>query len=271
MEKEQVKNFLKLSVEKKQIAGAYLISGGNEEIRNETGMYFARLLNCSISPEICGKCSGCIAVEKNNHPDVKWIVPEKSVLSIDEVRMLKEEIYLKPYMSPYKIFMLKINWMRAEAANSFLKILEEPPDYGIIVFLSKTSHNFLQTILSRCVRLKLNPKMEETLNDSERSMIKDILAAKKKKDWRSFFFRTGELAKSYEREEMEGFLENLSLSARDAYIEKEGISKLPRFAPECIIKNVNRENLEKILTMKNRLRYNVNVRILLETILWQLE
>ncbi len=266
MNSEKIKEFLSTSVEKQKIANSYLLYGGKEQAKKELGIFFAQLLNCTESPRGCKKCLPCKYIEKNIHPDVKWIIPEKSVLSIDEVRQMKEEIYIKPYLSRYKIFFIIINWMRPEAANSLLKILEEPPEYGIIFILSKTIHALIPTIVSRCIKLKLNPVFEVNMSEKEKGMINSIIIAREKKNWKDFFFQISKIARELEREEVEGLLENVILSLRGSFIGNYGLKGSDGSADDYAIKKTDMETIERFLEIKNRLRYNVNSKILLETI-----
>jgi DNA polymerase-3 subunit delta' len=254
MNDKKIKEFLTATVEKQKIANAYLLYGGTEEIRKEIGIFFAQSLNCSKSPSVCKTCLSCRNIENDIHPDIKWIIPEKSVLSINEVRQIKEEIYIKPYLSKFKIFFIKINWMRPEAANSLLKILEEPPDYGIIFILSRTIYSLIPTIVSRCIKLKLNSVLEVNISEKEKNIIDEIITARDKKNWRNFFFLISKTARDLEREEIEIFLENIIFSMRPNFMGKNGL------------KQTDINVIENIMEIKNRLRYNVNSRILLETI-----
>lgn len=266
MTHKKIKEFLTATVEKQQVANAYLLYGGTEETKKELGIFFAQALNCTESPHICKTCLPCRSIEKDVHPDIKWITPEKSVLSIDEVRQLKEEMYIKPYLNSWRLFFLKINWMRPEAANSLLKILEEPPGYGIIFILSRTIHSLIPTITSRCIKLKINPVLEVNMPEKEKALIDSIITARDKKNWRNFFFQISRAAREFDRGEIEILLENIILSLRKGFMESSGLKVLPDSAGDDIIKQTDINIIEKVLELKNRLRYNVNSRILLETV-----
>jgi len=273
MDRKRVEELLCLSKKKERLAHAYMVQGGSQKTRKEVGVFFSQLLVCetddkkTISP--CKKCSACLLVKKESHPDVQWVTPEKSILSIDEVRRLKEEIYIKPFSAQYKVFLLEADWMKQEAANSLLKILEEPPPYGVLVLLVRTAHNFLPTIVSRCIRLSLNLELDKEVEQKNAQIIKCILDARRKRNWNEFFNRINAFVKDTEREEQESLVEQVVLLAHASFIQNEaksagaGRPQLPE-RKQTDIMDIKLDTMERILQFRNRLRYNVNPRVLLE-------
>ena len=74
----------------------------------------------------------------------------------------KNDIEIKPYQGPYKIYIIpEADKMTVQAQNALLKTIEEPPAYGIVIMLTTNADIFLQTILSRCVRLDFKPVADE--------------------------------------------------------------------------------------------------------------
>ena len=80
-------------------------------------------------------------------------------IGVDDVRdRLVGDIAIKPYSSRYKIYIVdEAEKLTVQAQNALLKTIEEPPVYGIIIFLTTNSEMFLPTIISRCVSLNLYP------------------------------------------------------------------------------------------------------------------
>ena len=71
---------------------------------------------------------------------------------------------IKPYSSPYKIYIIdEAEKLTVQAQNALLKTIEEPPAYGIVIFLTTNKDSFLPTILSRCVVLDLKPVANEAI------------------------------------------------------------------------------------------------------------
>jgi len=271
MNLEEIKNFLIQAEKKDKLHTSYLIYGGSEEEREEIGYFFAMLLNCEKDKKPCFECISCQHIKKNIHPDVKWINPTKKFLSIDDVRMVKEEIYLKPFTSDKKIYIFKIDYMKEEAANSFLKILEEPPLYGFLVILS--SHiNFLPTIISRCQRLKINFKLPQYDKEMENSQNEfyNLLSYLKENNFQLFFNEINNMTKNMEREEIEKWVEQNVWLYRDIFLKNNNFSEeflvnpnvIPRYKEKIEI-----ENIEKILELKRRIKFNINLKIAIEYLL----
>ncbi|MEX2028584.1 MAG: hypothetical protein WD988_03770 [Candidatus Curtissbacteria bacterium] len=95
-------------------------------------------------------------------PDLFFITPEKTKLTIEQVRNLKSHIFQKPVALPYKIVILQeAEKLTTEAQNALLKILEEPPRSAVIVLEAKDKTRILPTILSRVVILTTQDKREQ--------------------------------------------------------------------------------------------------------------
>ena len=120
---------------------------------------FAAALQCeSGESEPCMTCDSCKKVIGKNHPDIITVTHEKpGSISIDEVReQVVHDVDIKPYCSPYKIYIIPdAEMMTVQAQNALLKTIEEPPEYAVILLLTSNIDSLLPTILSRCVRLDL--------------------------------------------------------------------------------------------------------------------
>ena len=93
-----------------------------------------------------------------NHPDIIMVTHEKpNVITIDEIReQIINDVDIKPYCSPYKIYIVaNAELMNPQAQNALLKTIEEPPKYAVIILLTSNIGGLLPTIQSRCVRLDL--------------------------------------------------------------------------------------------------------------------
>src|SRR4029077_4481970 len=98
----------------------------------------------------------CQKIEQAKHPDIHWVRPESKsrVIVTDQMRELMQEIHLRPSEAEYKVaIIVAADRLRIEAANAFLKTLEEPPGKSILILLSSEPQRILETILSRCLRL----------------------------------------------------------------------------------------------------------------------
>ena len=110
----------------------------------------SRYLSCETLKEgLCGSCRSC-QVRTKRHPDVRLIEPEKSVISIDQVRDLIDEVAFQPAEARYRVVILDpAGEMQAAAQNSLLKTLEEPASRTVIILITANPYTLLQTIRSR--------------------------------------------------------------------------------------------------------------------------
>ncbi len=267
---EDIKKFIINSKKFDKLANSYIIYGGEKKERIEIATFLASSLNCENL--CCGNCDSCLKIKNRTHPDVKWIIPEKSLLSIDEVRWIKEDIFISPYLGKSKSYIFQINFIKEEAANSFLKILEEPPSYSNIIILSDNINFFLPTIISRCHKLKLNYCLPEFNEEMEKSGNKfnEIFSTLEEKKYFDFFKLIDTFVKDKEREEIESFLENISVILRDIYFKKNGLSSNllvnKNICDKKVVEKIDIEKIEKTIETKNRIRYNVNIKLALENL-----
>jgi DNA polymerase-3 subunit delta' len=76
------------------------------------------------------------------------------IIKIDQIRDLLKDIHLKPTEAGYKVAVIVgADRLKTEAANAFLKTLEEPPPKSILILLTTEPQRLLETVLSRCLRL----------------------------------------------------------------------------------------------------------------------
>lgn len=103
---------------------------------------------------------------RREHPDLAIITHEKpTIISIDEIReQLVDDIVIRPYVSPYKIYIIPdAELIGQPGQNALLKTLEEPPAYGVIILITTSSAALLETIRSRCVNLSLDCEQKKKL------------------------------------------------------------------------------------------------------------
>ena len=130
---------------------------------------FAQALLCERVAEVelnpCGACPSCLQVAAGTHPDVHRVSrPEdKHDLSIKLIRDLCLDLGLKPAAGKRKVAIVDdADDLNDEAANAFLKTLEEPPPGSVLILIATSAEAQLETILSRCrvVRFKALPETE---------------------------------------------------------------------------------------------------------------
>lgn len=151
--------YMKSAIDQKKLSHAYIVNGQRGSGKKLLSRLFAMTLQCeSGQNEPCGTCRSCVQTKNGNQPDIITISHEKpNSISVDEIRQqINGDILIKPYSSPYKIYIIpEADLMTVQAQNALLKTLEEPPEYAIIFLLTENADTLLATIRSRCVMLKL--------------------------------------------------------------------------------------------------------------------
>lgn len=106
----------------------------------------------------CLHCSSCRKIAAHTHPDIIWVKPQQEIIRISQVRELNQNLALKPYEARFRVvIMSEAQCLNSEAANAFLKMLEEPPANTLLILTADRASNLLPTIVSRCQRIRFNP------------------------------------------------------------------------------------------------------------------
>lgn len=153
-----------------QVAHAYLFSGPDGVGKRTLARTFGQALLCtSARNRPCGTCRACQLVGANRHPDflvldMAWqeaSVPQKrgaQSLSVDAVRQMSSDLYRRPLEGRWKVLLVpNVDDLTLAASNAFLKTLEEPPSYVVILLTTRDPDLLLPTIRSRCQPVTLRP------------------------------------------------------------------------------------------------------------------
>ncbi|MDE6015097.1 MAG: DNA polymerase III subunit delta' [Acetatifactor sp.] len=158
---EQIKEHLQNALSAKKISHAYIINGEKSSGKEFIAKVFAMALQCEKEGlEPCQECHACKQALSGNQPDIIRLSHEKpNTISVDDIRsQINNDVAIKPYSSPYKIYIVnEAEKMTQQAQNALLKTLEEPPEYAVILLLTANVNALLPTILSRCVVLNMKP------------------------------------------------------------------------------------------------------------------
>ena len=166
---DKIKEHLQKSIELDKVSHAYIFNGGLGAGKKTIAKLFAKTLQCEkhgIEP--CNECHSCIQADSGSQPDIIWVKHEKPTsIGVDDVRdQIISDMQIKPYSSRYKIYIIdEAEKLTVAAQNALLKTIEEPPVYGIVIFLTTNADIFLQTILSRCVMLDLRPIKDSVVEE----------------------------------------------------------------------------------------------------------
>jgi DNA polymerase-3 subunit delta' len=172
---------------------AVILSGARGAGKYTLALMLTQALNCLAPPEtdglpdFCGRCANCTRIAQSSdldarfaeaveareglretdkketrlfvqtHPDVLIIPPDppQMMIKVDQVRRVIETIYYRPSEGRERVYIFTDSAFMKEAANSLLKILEEPPDFATIFLLSENPGELLPTIRSRAMSFSL--------------------------------------------------------------------------------------------------------------------
>jgi DNA polymerase III subunit delta' len=128
---------------------AYLFSGPPGVGKTEAALAFAAGLACPEGG--CGACATCRRVQEGLHPDIEIISPEGNFIRKEEISEINLHAAYRPYEARAKVYIfLEADSFNIEAANAFLKTLEEPPGHVHFILVTDRPERLLPTIASRC-------------------------------------------------------------------------------------------------------------------------
>jgi DNA polymerase-3 subunit delta' len=164
---DKILSLLDYGLKTNAIAHAYLLVGPRHVGKGTLAVNLAQALNCD-GPEVpCGECRSCQRISEGKHADVTPIgLDSRTEIGIDDIRGLQRLANLPPYEGKCKVFIIdEAEYLSTEAANSLLKILEEPPPRVVWLLLAAEEERLLPTIISRCQRLELKPVPSERVQE----------------------------------------------------------------------------------------------------------
>lgn len=152
--------FLQRALAGNRLAHGYIFTGPDGVGKTTTARAFASALLCRSGSDIepCGRCSDCLKLASDNHPDLITVVPDGATVKISQIREMKKSLSFPPFEAGVRVVLIEdIQTMRREAGNSLLKVLEEPPPDNILLLIASESEPVLPTILSRCQVIPFGP------------------------------------------------------------------------------------------------------------------
>ena len=153
-----------------QIAGTYLFTGPEGVGKTTLALAFAKAAAC-LNPirspfDACGVCESCRRVASASQPEIVLIPPAGDQTQIWQFwdrdgkpgGKLENTLIHSPVIGRKRVFIIeKAETLTIPAANSLLKVLEEPPSYAVFLLLATHPARMLPTILSRSMILRLTP------------------------------------------------------------------------------------------------------------------
>lgn len=175
---QQNKEFLQKLLKPGSRPHALLFYGMGGIGKKMLALHFAKTFLCkSAGKKPCGICESCrlMDIENNSfaHPDFYLLTAEEAGkdIKIEQVKEMAKQAAFAPVLSEHKVCIIDdAGQMTAEAANSLLKLLEEPPPGWLFILITQQAERLLPTVLSRVVRLRFDAP--------DSSAVQQILKAK---------------------------------------------------------------------------------------------
>ena len=173
---ERLKENLTGSLRRGHISHFYLISGPAGSGKHTLAKLLASAILCDKENAPCGFCSTCRKISDGNHPDFITVTdPEHKNIAVKIVREIREDVFIRPNESDHKIYLFAQD-LGIEGQNALLKVLEEPPKYGVFLLLTDNPEKILPTVRSRCTELNLHGLNADTLRRTLRQQFPEIAA-----------------------------------------------------------------------------------------------
>ena len=152
---------------------SFLFSGPKGAGKTSAARIVAKAINC-IKPEDgepCGKCDNCVEVAKGSCVDVIEM-DGASNRGIEDVRSLKDKVYLLPTKLKKKVFIIdEVHMLTKEAFNALLKLIEEPPKHTVFILCTTDEEKIPETVLSRLIRIRFYKGNKQELSKSLQRVI----------------------------------------------------------------------------------------------------
>jgi DNA polymerase-3 subunit delta' len=157
---EKIKRLLKRAVAEGRIGQSLIMAGPRGVGKSRFALALAQALNCERpeAGDACGVCVPCRKIAASEHLDVQAISPDGNFIKVDQVRKIADEAEFRPFEGRRRVSIIdEADRLNLQAANSILKILEEPPETSLFVLVTSKPYALLETIRSRCQMLSFAP------------------------------------------------------------------------------------------------------------------
>jgi DNA polymerase-3 subunit gamma/tau len=162
-----VRDTLGKLIAKNDLPHAFLFSGPKGAGKTSAARILAKVINCDRNDkklgEPCNECSQCSAITKGNHVDIIEM-DAASNRGIDDIRSLRDSVLLAPSMARKRIYIIdEAHMLTTEAANAFLKTLEEPPPHVVFIFATTEPQRLPSTVRSRLFNVNFGRATNEEI------------------------------------------------------------------------------------------------------------
>ena len=192
---KHIKEMLQKILANGRLSKSYIFYGPEGVGKDAMAIEFAKAMNCLSETNVpCDACTNCRQFGALTHPDFRLVYPSSSKerekdfaqklqikandpyfplakdtlakILIDNTRELKHFVSLKIYNAKYRVILIsEADRMTEQAANSILKLLEEPPEKTVFILTTSKINQLLPTIVSRCQIVKFSPLSTTDIRD----------------------------------------------------------------------------------------------------------
>jgi DNA polymerase III subunit delta' len=177
---EAVRHWLTCAAARRRLRGTFLLQGPEGVGKRRLAELIAQGQLCQEKPDSaqlrgCGRCEDCVQVAAGMHPDLLTVarpadrpnIPLELLIGPRERRMREgfcHDMHLRPFRGHVRVGIIDhADYLEVEAANSLLKMLEEPPPWSIIFLIAVSPQRMLPTIRSRCRQIPFAPLSPDQL------------------------------------------------------------------------------------------------------------
>ncbi len=202
----------------------------------------------------------------NDRLDIK----KQPQIGINTVSTLYKKLSLSSFASGYKVVLFWMaDRMNNEAGNKLLKLVEEPGDKTVFIFIAEDGGSMLKTLDSRCQKISFRNEGRKTFNNNDfyenifSELTRNAFQAKRNKESLANLVKWSETTSKLDREEIKSFLIYSNEIFRQAYLKNIGLEQFVEFKSslefnfEAFSKYVNDRNIEQISCLFENSRYHI--------------
>jgi len=271
-------NIMMNEINNNHISHAYLIDENNNNESFDIVMAFIKEVICSkIDTE--KKQMLCKRIDDGNYPEIKIIEPEGMLIKKQQILDLQQEFSKSAVEGNKRIYIIKdADKMRSETANSMLKFLEEPDNDVMAILMTNNFNNILSTIVSRCQVIRLNSNsINNSINEIDELTFNFIKSLEydgikviiKEQDliFSSFNLKERDKFINFFDKMIDMYYDILKISSGNQNIIYKNYSNDFKLIAEKNTQNKILDKINNLIEMKDRIKNNVNINLLIDSLI----